>query len=195
MFGEPVAEETRERYRGCLPGGSVDDTLGAMVEFMPRSRILERFGPAGGTDHTPIYRGVGRITDDAQMTPFTAEGLLCGWIRSCLRRIAAYSDATTHAYLRRMQTQGVIPKHDIVLGTDGTDGEPGWLIRQSALHHWRAPGNTGLPAWREMPARGSSQSLSVTLTAHGPRLFAPISNDTGSPALSVSKAVSTTSPA
>lgn len=36
-----------ERFLGCLLGGAVGDALGAPVEFMTRTDILRRFGPAG----------------------------------------------------------------------------------------------------------------------------------------------------
>jgi ADP-ribosylglycohydrolase len=42
------------------------------VEFLSRREILARYG-AGGITESP-----GRITDDTQMTLFTAEGLLRG---------------------------------------------------------------------------------------------------------------------
>ena len=77
--------DTRDRFLGCLLGGAVGDALGAPVEFMSRAAILGKFGPDGITDYAPIYGGLGRITDDTQMTLFTAEGLLRAWVRGSLR--------------------------------------------------------------------------------------------------------------
>lgn len=34
----------------------------------------------GVTNYQPAYGGLGLITDDTQMTLFTADGLLCAWI-------------------------------------------------------------------------------------------------------------------
>ncbi|WP_346798039.1 ADP-ribosylglycohydrolase family protein [Halomonas sp. Bachu 37] len=79
MISERKADETRGRFRGCLLGGAVGDALGASVEFLSPAEILERFGSEGITDYAPIYGGLGRITDDTQMTLFTADGLLRGW--------------------------------------------------------------------------------------------------------------------
>jgi ADP-ribosylglycohydrolase len=68
----------RDRFLGCLLGGALGDAPGAAVEFKSRAQILAAFGPMGITDYAPIFGGLGRITDDTQMTLFTAEGLLQG---------------------------------------------------------------------------------------------------------------------
>jgi hypothetical protein len=54
----------RDRFLGCLLGGAVGDALGAPVEFMKRTEILNRFGPDGITAYAPAYGGLGTITDD-----------------------------------------------------------------------------------------------------------------------------------
>ena len=48
----------------------------------------------------------GTITDDTQMTLFTAEGLLRGWVCGCFKGITTYPGMTALAYLRWLQTQG-----------------------------------------------------------------------------------------
>jgi ADP-ribosylglycohydrolase len=148
----------RGRFLGCLLGGAVGDALGAPVEFMTRAEILRRFGPNGITQYAPAYGGLGTITDDTQMTLFTAEGLIRGWVRGCFKGITTYSGVTAHAYLRWLQTQGERPSCDIGFGAD----EPGWLFQQRQLHNRRAPGNTCLSALRAMsslgePARNDSK--------------------------------------
>jgi hypothetical protein len=60
------------RCRGCLLGGAVGDALGAPVEFMDIAQIRRRFGQGGIRDLAPAYGRVGAITDDMQMTLFTA---------------------------------------------------------------------------------------------------------------------------
>jgi len=138
------------RFEGCLLGGAVGDALGAPVEFMKRNEILRRFGPKGIVAYVPAYGGLGTITDDTQMTLFTAEGLLRGWVRGCFKGITTYPGVTAHAYLRWLQTQGERSRCKIDYGAD----EPGWLFQQRALHHRRAPGNTCLSALRAMPSFG-----------------------------------------
>lgn len=136
---------TTDRYRGCLIGGAVGDALGAPVEFMSRSEILTKFGPAGITAYAPAYGRTGAITDDTQMTLFTAEGLLRAHVRQRMRSThPAYTSVTAHALQRWLLTQGTRPQAD--LGVD----EDGWLIQQRELYQRRAPGMACLSALREM---------------------------------------------
>lgn len=141
----------QERFLGCLLGGAVGDALGAPVEFMKRTEILQRFGRNGITAYAPSYGGrLGSVTDDTQMTMFTAEGLLRAWVRGCFKGITAYSEVTARAYLRWLQTQGERSTYNIDVGTD----EPGWLIQQHELHSRRAPGTTCISALRAMQSPG-----------------------------------------
>jgi ADP-ribosylglycohydrolase len=66
----------RDRYRGCMLGGAIGDALGAGIEFLSMAEICRRHGPARATGYMPAYGRTGAITDDTQMTLFTAEGLL-----------------------------------------------------------------------------------------------------------------------
>ena len=50
--------------------------MGAPVEFLKWSEVARRFGPDGIRDFAPAYGRIGAITDDTQMTMFTAEGLI-----------------------------------------------------------------------------------------------------------------------
>jgi ADP-ribosylglycohydrolase len=143
----------KQRFIGCMLGGAVGDALGAPVEFMSRAEILHRFGLNGIADYAPAYGGIGRITDDTQMTLFTAEGLLRAFVRGRTKGITSISGVTAGAYVRWLRTQGETNKN-ISLG----EGESGWLIQQEALHHRRAPGMTCLAALREMKVRGDPAS-------------------------------------
>lgn len=145
---EPIA---LARYQGCLLGGAVGDALGAPVEFLSLEQIQQRFGPRGITEFAPAYGGLGKITDDTQMTLFTAEGLLRGWVRGVLKGITTYPGVVGHAYLRWLRTQGERNRHDLEFGLE----EPGWLWSQKALHSRRGPGMTCLSALREMPSLGA----------------------------------------
>ena len=161
------------RFLGCLLGGAVGDALGAPVEFMKRTEILRRFGPDGITSYAPAYGSPGMITDDTQMTLFTAEGLIRGWVRGCFKGVTTYSGVTAHAYLRWLQTQGERPACDIDFGTD----ETGWLFQQRQLHSRRAPGNTCLSALRAMsslgePARNESKGCGGVMRVASVGLFA-----------------------
>ena len=121
----------RDRYRGCLLGGAVGDALGAGIEFESLAEIRHNHGPSGIRGYVPAYGRTGAITDDTQMTLFTAEGLLCDQLRPESSRDPAA--AIWRAYQRWLSTQY---------------GEPssGWLSSQEFLHHGRAPGMTCLSA-------------------------------------------------
>jgi len=133
-----------------LLGGAVGDALGAPVEFMTRAQIQRDFGPDGITRYAPAFGGLGRITDDTQMTLFTAEGLLRGWVRGCVRAGSTYSRVTAYAYLRWLQTQGEQPTHRF----ESDSKETGWLLTHRELHSRRAPGNTCLVALRTTKSPG-----------------------------------------
>ena len=74
----------RERIRGSLLGGAIGDALGYPVEFMDRNSILEKFGKNGLSEFCSFDKnGYAVISDDTQMTLFTANGLLYGITRWC----------------------------------------------------------------------------------------------------------------
>lgn len=161
------------RFLGCLLGGAVGDALGAPVEFMSRSEILQQCGPKGATDFNQAYGGIGKITDDTQMTLFTAEGLLRAWIREQERGITDFSSVTAHAYLRWLSTQGGQPTCDV----DINDDTCGWLYRHRELHSQRAPGNTCISALRDMrsfgdPATNNSKGCGGAMRVAPVGLFA-----------------------
>ncbi len=124
-------EDYRERVRGSLIGGAVGDALGWPVEFLRLDQIREQYGPAGQTGKP---KALLQVTDDTQMTLFTAEGL----IRSRLAGGAdeAVGPALHAAYRRWYLTQQQQAPH----------AEPqaapydGWLLRQPFLYARRAPG-------------------------------------------------------
>lgn len=130
------------RIRGCLLGGALGDALGAPVEFDSWATIQQRFGPAGITGFSPAYGRVGAITDDTQMTLFTAEGLIRARQRWLDRGIANVPSVINRAYMRWLSTQGHAPPPD----PDWIAIETGWLLKQSFLNCRRAPGTTCLSA-------------------------------------------------
>ncbi|WP_433236570.1 ADP-ribosylglycohydrolase family protein [Streptosporangium sp. CA-135522] len=121
------------RVRGCLLGGAVGDALGNPVEFMTLAQIRAEFGPAGLTTMVETV-----VTDDTQMTLFTAEGL----IRSRLHG-GGVLESLHEAYLRWLDTQNraTPAAPDDRLRT-------GWLRRQPWLYARRAPGNACLSGLR-----------------------------------------------
>ncbi|UJA20933.1 ADP-ribosylglycohydrolase family protein [Thermoleophilia bacterium SCSIO 60948] len=129
------ADEHLDTYRGCLMAGAVGDALGAPIEFMTIEQIRERFGPDGLTELEPAYGRLGAITDDTQMTLFTAEGLLDHSEMGPDRQVR-FASMVGSAYDRWYVSQtGTGPR-------PGTDG----LLSNLELWSRRAPGNTCLSA-------------------------------------------------
>ena len=141
--GKPKARRAiRGRYSGCLLGGAIGDALGAPVEFMRLADIVARFGPTGITQYAPAYGGLGTITDDTQMTLFTAEGLLRAVARQACSDYTPLVEMVAESYLRWLSTQGIPPPVPIPADS--------WLTRQEPLHSRREPGTTCLAALREL---------------------------------------------
>lgn len=140
----PVDPLLTSRYRGCLLGGAVGDALGAPVEFMDIMAIRKRFGATGIRDFVPYAVKLGAITDDTQMTLFTAEGLLRAAIRERIDGLAPdYPSFVAQAYQRWLVTQG--DKSRLTPNV-----QSGWLIRHGALFARRAPGITCLTTLGKM---------------------------------------------
>ena len=136
-----LKEESRlDAVRGCLLGGAAGDALGAPVEFMSKESIKRKYGPGGIREYVEFPGGEGAITDDTQMTLFTAEGLLRAKVRGVERGICAPVSVVHFAYLRWLKTQGIEPDCDSTLLNSGK------LIEHEELFSRRAPGNTCLSA-------------------------------------------------
>ena len=169
----PIPPERASRFRGCLLGGAVGDALGAPVEFLDLKAIRSRFGEAGIRDFAPAFGRLGAITDDTQMSLFTAEGLLrhaAGTLGSgpAPDPVAAVGDA----YLRWLATQG----HPVRIPGFQLDG---WLVGHQELFSARAPGNTCLSALQARkvlhegaPARNDSKGCGGIMRAAPAGLFA-----------------------
>ncbi len=142
MTGMPLSRP--QRIRGCLLAGACGDALGAPVEFLRLDQIRRRYGPAGIADFDLAYGRVGAITDDTQMTLFTAEGL----IEAMREGSPDPAPAVHRAYLRWLLTQGERPT--------GVPVEPhaGGLLELRSLWSRRAPGNTCLDALRRSGSLG-----------------------------------------
>lgn len=145
--GSPAATggpDARSRILGCLLAGAVGDALGAPVEFDSLPEIRRRHGPEGVRSFEPAYGRRGAITDDTQMTLFTAEALLRAEARLRDRGPCDVAGAVRRAYLRWLATQG---EADVV-DPELAGVLDGWLFETGALHHRRAPGSTCVSALR-----------------------------------------------
>ena len=125
-----------DKFRGCLVGGAIGDALGYPVEFMKTSQILAKYGPDGITRYDRM-RGMARISDDTQMTLFTATGLLFGQTRGMMRGIGGNGCGFIwNAYLDWFATQSkFFPLPDDY-------PKVSWLVNVEDFFHRRAPGTT-----------------------------------------------------
>lgn len=130
-YKEEKAKRIADTVRGCLMAGAAGDALGYEVEFMSRKAILSRFGEQGITKFALDSKGKALISDDTQMTLFTANGLLNA---THLHTEPRY--AIVRAYLDWYYTQ--IGKTNKIKNC--------WIGIIDALHSLRAPGNTCMSA-------------------------------------------------
>lgn len=128
------------KFKGCLIGGAVGDALGYAVEFMSASSIFNEYGADGITEYE-LCHGVAEISDDTQMTLFTATGLLTGTTSRMLRGVMGDYAKTyiSRSYLDWYRTQTErYPLSD--------ENRSSWLVNRPELFACRAPGNTCLSA-------------------------------------------------
>ena len=142
-------EEKLDQIRGSLIGGAIGDALGYAVEFSSEAEIFETYGPDGITEYA-LSGGKALISDDTQMTLFTANGILVGETRSRMRGIGGTpSGYVPKAYQDWMKTQlsdiNTVNKHERYTKEGGCS----WLLDVPELYSRRAPGNTCLSALRK----------------------------------------------
>lgn len=139
---DAITNPIADSIRGCLMAGAAGDALGYTVEFMSRKNILSRYDGKGITRFELDGNGKALISDDTQMTLFTANGILTGITRGCMHGVDRspehYVDG---AYLDWYYTQ--TGKTEM---QSGNDFRYTWLRDLPELAHRRAPGNTCLSA-------------------------------------------------
>ncbi len=141
-------EKHLDAVRGCMAGGAAGDALGYAVEFWREKRIFDTYGPEGITEYeTDSRSGKALISDDTQMTLFTANGLLAGETRGLMRGIAGppreYVKSAYYDWLKTQQsTMREVNRHERYTEEGGVS----WLLDVPELYSRRAPGNTCLDA-------------------------------------------------
>ena len=129
----------RNQIRGSIVGGAVGDALGYAIEFSSYASIQHAYGEKGITRYELNEKGEAEISDDTQMTLFTANGLMLGITRGRMEGImGGLSFYVKLAYLEWYDTQ---------TGNKHTDAFKGcWLSHIPELYSQRAPGTTCLSA-------------------------------------------------
>lgn len=133
--------KSNDKIRGCLFGGAVGDALGYTVEFLGESEIFFRFG-RGGIQQYQLDETSGKalISDDTQMTLFTANGLLVGDTRKAMNGGAGEHPRqyVSKAYQDWLRTQRIT----FEMSRDYTGDCISWLADVPELYSRRAPGTT-----------------------------------------------------
>jgi ADP-ribosylglycohydrolase len=127
------------KFKGCLLAGAAGDALGYSVEFMKDKQIFRQYGKSGITEYE-LANGVAQISDDTQMTLFTATGLLIGTTRGMMRGImGTYPGYIAYSYgdwLRTQNEKFPLPK----------EYHYSWLVNVPEMFARRAPGITCMSA-------------------------------------------------
>ena len=139
-------EPYRDKIRGSMVGGAIGDALGYPVEFMSAKQIQVAYGPSGITAYA-LDRKTGKalISDDTQMTLFTANGILYGETRLCMRGIGGQPSAYMPRFYddwRLTQEVRYSPKKR----EEDSGDRLSWLLDVPELFNRRVPGNTCLSA-------------------------------------------------
>ena len=146
--------------RGSLIGGAAGDALGYAVEFDRYSEIIAKYGPSGITQYE-LVNGIAEISDDTQMTLFTANGILMGLTRWYMRGIGASPEYyVEYAYQDWYDTQ--MKSYEEVMAQDDKQctNRHTWLSVLPEFYSRRAPGNTCLTAIKEMKEGRTPQNNS-----------------------------------
>ena len=133
----------QDKIRGCLIGGAVGDALGYPIEFMRGRSIVKQYGEQGSTEYE-LDRKTGKavISDDTQMTMFTANGLLLADTRTALEGQTAWPPRKeiARAYQDWLRTQ------QVPFRKGSQAPHVCWLMDVPELYDRRAPGNSCLGA-------------------------------------------------
>ena len=147
----------RDKIRGCLLGGAAGDALGYPVEFLDEREIFSRYGDEGIYE----YKLDGRsrkalVSDDTQMTLFTADGILTGDTRDHRRGVRTRPRTyVAMAYRDWLRTQQVSYEEGQKAAWGYTKECISWLCGVPELYSQRVPGLTCLSAMDERGKAGS----------------------------------------
>lgn len=137
-----MMKKAKDKYQGCLIGGAVGDALGYAVEFSSESSIFGMYGKSGIVQYA-LHSGKAMISDDTQMTMFTATALLDeitrGRLRGIMGEISGYIALEYEGwYLTQTNTYPI--------DRDENYAKYSWLMNMPEMFKRRAPGNTCLSA-------------------------------------------------
>ena len=147
--------ESFDKIRGCMVGGAVGDALGYAIEFDGEKKIFSKYGKDGITEYElSALTGKAIISDDTQMALFTANGLLVGDTRGCMRGIRGWPRIyVAKAYKDWLRTQEMTFAESRK-APHASKERYSWLMDVPELYKQRAPGLTCLSALRREEPEG-----------------------------------------
>ena len=144
-----IKENRRDKVRGAILGGAAGDALGYPVEFLSAQAIKAKYGSHGITKYAldpATHKAL--ISDDTQMTLFTANGIMFGDTRLQHRGVGGVPHSyVVYTYRDWYYTQthnyrDYVSAHD----RDDETAHISWLLDVPELYNRRSPGNTCLSA-------------------------------------------------
>ena len=156
-----------DKFRGCLVGGAAGDALGYAVEFLREEQIFSKYGENGITEYS-LRNGKAEISDDTQMTLFTANGLLLGTTRGMTRGIMGSYESYIQIMYKcwyRTQTESYPIDEDYLYS---------WLLNVPELFSRRAPGMTCLSAIENGAEGSTNEPINNSKGCGGVMRVAPI---------------------
>ena len=158
-----------DKYRGCLIGGAAGDALGYIIEFMGEETIFAKYGPKGITEYE-LTGKVAQVSDDTQMTLFTAKGMLLAPASGKNDRILGeYHVYVARAYYDWLLTQTMDYPIDTSTTATYTD-----LIDVPELYSRRAPGFTCMTAIKSGDIGSVEEPINDSKGCGGVMRVAPI---------------------
>ncbi|MBP5154988.1 MAG: ADP-ribosylglycohydrolase family protein, partial [Clostridia bacterium] len=174
-----IRGSARDKIRGCMIGGAAGDALGYAVEFMGEREIFLKYGANGITSYD-IHDGSGKavISDDTQMSLFTATGLLTGDTRGALHGVRAEpAFYVAKAYGDWLNTQETTFAQFRSRVESGEAQAFSWLSEVPELFNRRAPGTTCLTALRSGRAGTTGDRINDSKGCGGIMRVAPVALD------------------
>jgi len=99
-------KRSKAYYRGCMVGGAIGDALAYPRKYMSPAALSDLLGPRG-IDRLIVNKAVGKalISDDTQLTAFTADGVIWADSRARKRGVYAYIPCIFYSYQKWLYTQ------------------------------------------------------------------------------------------
>ena len=177
-----IMETKKDKFLGCLIGGAAGDALGYPVEFMRISQIQNKYGEPGITRYE-LRNGIAQISDDTQMTLFTANGLLFGNTRGTVRGIMGSEESYVwNFYKEWYKTQTFNSYNDLLFHERNKPFASheayylpfSWLCGVDELYSRRAPGVTCLSAIEKNEPGSTKNRINNSKGCGGVMRVAPV---------------------